>query len=196
MDFKKNEIDVDIDNIEVGFVFKKDESFNGFRCLRKIVFARDNGYMCAPNNCVISVNGKSGDILYKEGMDLCNKIENQKIIYPVLTRQEDVTSDNDIFISDPINTGPVLRFIGFYERLNSKDLKIIKSILLEPDYPIIRRRTEVNYSDFQRIDFYKINKIMNDIMKFKSLGNTSDVTVEERERFKKKIKLKGTNNFN
>lgn len=193
MDFKKNEIDVDIDNIEIGFVCKKNENLNGFKCLRKIVFARNTDYMCVPNNCVISVNGKTGDILYKDGMDLCNKIEDKKIIYPVLIRQEDVTSDNDIFIFDPLNTGCVLRFIGFDERLNSKDLKIIKRILLEPDFSIIRRKTEVNYLDFQMIDFSKIRKTMDGIMKFKSLGNTSDVTVEEIKSFKQKIKLKGAN---
>ena len=116
----KNEETVHVDNIEIGYVGLFENQCTRIKVLRKIMFAKILDEDHIGLNCsnqaisygIITPTGpkKIGVDDLKKGVDLCEKINGKKIIYPVT---EANSVDGDIIIFDTIEVGVFLRYIGF-----------------------------------------------------------------------------------
>jgi len=198
----KNKETVHVDNIEIGYVGLLKNQCTIIRCLRKIMFAKILDEDHIGLNCsnqaisygIITPTGpkKIGVDDLKKGVDLCEKINGKKIIYPVT---EANSVDGDIIIFDTIEVGVFLRYIGFPLQLDRKNLKIAQKILLEPKTPIIRRRTPVmldssfEFDSLENFDIDQFNQLKEIIEPFNYLkgdGNPIRVCPEERAFAKKR----------
>lgn len=196
---RRNE-EVHIDNIEVGFVGQVDGNIN---VLRKIMFARildedrigglncpSRGYIyTTPTGSKIEVDD------FKKGVDLCERIRGKNIIYPVKKATKLSTElgadniDGNIIIFQTIEVGNFLRYVGFPLHLDRRNLQKARNILLKREVPIIRQQTPVARGSFEKFDslenfdvdqFNQMKEILTPLLNYKSLGNTSSVTPEEK----------------
>lgn len=194
--FNKEDITVHINNIEVGFVWQKEE--HSYKYLRKIVFARNTGCLAYNNKHMLDKDDLMHahvERLFKDGIDLCEKIDGESIIYPVKKNGDDYEI-GDIIIFPIAEVGPLLRFLGFPIYLSRKEFKMLKKCLLDNDAPVKRVDSAVdlgdseNDSDIDRIDFVELKNSIPEFGKFKSSGNSIDVTEAEKAFFKGKTKTK------
>lgn len=193
---------VHVDNIEVGYVGLVKNQCTNIHHLRKIMFARildeDHiGLNCSNQGVSYKVATSSGfnEVRtddFRRGIDLCEKINGEKIIYPVEKSMEldSNTVDGDIIIFRTIEMGPFLRYIGFPLQLDRRNLKKVQKILLEPDFPIKRQSTSVELDSLiNQLDFNQVNKlkeIIEPFGKLKADGVSSKVRLEEKFFYKEK----------
>jgi len=197
---------VHIDNIEIGFVGLLQNQSTNVKLLRKIMFAKildeDHIGLNSSNEGVkyelITPTGPKevGKDDFKKGVDLCEKISGKQIIYPVTNPKEVATdtADGDIIILPTIEVGTFLRYLGFPLHLDRKNLKIAKEILLNPNFPIKRQRTPVEFESFEydslkHFDpdrFNKFKEIIEQVESLKMNGNSTRVSPKERIYLKSK----------
>ncbi len=203
----KNGKTVHVDNIEIGYVGLLQNRCTITRTLRKIMFARvldeDHIGLNASNKglrCMITQPTGSKEICaddFRKGVDLCEKINGRKIIYPVTepTKENFNAVDGDIIIFDTIEVGTFLKYIGFPLQLDRKNLKMAQKILLEPKVPIMRQQTPVilgssfEFASLKNFDIDQFNQLKAIIESFECLkndGNSSRISSEEKAFFKMK----------